>query len=1051
MHKNEVCKMLSRVFKLASVLLLCNAVNSNAQSDVIWQIGKADNKSDEMALAPSGYAKFLDQDFGWEDRYFVVGHSSVKTDFAYVLPGPDDAWGGTGPTSGLRTHSTNILFGLTGKPITGKYKLTIDLVGFQSITPALIKVTLNGKSFLRQLPKHSKDNSVSGDVTNAQELIWELPIESDQLHKGGNELSITTLDGSWIVFDYLKLSGPKGIALSHDQHAFLRGVKAANYEIDLDGKSYQPLLTDVQHLSAKPLITVRLDGKQIFKEQLDSARYQFEVPMPAVKVKKTSTYEIYSNAKLLERGNVERGPFKQITPADYVDTKMGTAHSRWMIAPGPWMPFSMVKLSPDNQNPGWQSGYDPSFESIGTFSHIHEWTMAGLGTLPVNGPLKIKGGDERLNDDGYRSDIDKASEEAPLGYYKVMLKKYNIKAELTATTRCGFQRYTYPKAIDSRVMIDLQIPAEYNYALKDVSLKKVSDYRLEGYSRQFTPNAWSGDVNQDYTLHFVIEFDQPIKKFGTWKNKEIAAKDLINTGALEDAGAFVEFDTRRNQVVQLRTGISLVSLSGAAQNLQEEVTTPFGWDFEKVRNAQRDSWNKLIGRVRISSNDYREKKRFYSNMYRGLASRNTWSDLDGKWVDATQKVQQLKDPGALALGCDAFWNTFWNLNQFWNLVTPEWSSKWVKSQLAMYDANGWLAKGPAGMNYVPVMVAEHEIPLIVGAYQMGIRDFDAEKAFAAVYKMQTTPAQKVGLGFAGNRDLEAYLKYKYVPYDKGRFSNTLEYAYDDWTVAQFAQSLGKTKPAAEFTLRSAYWKNVIDSTSGYAKLKKSDGSWFPDFDPFKSGANEHYVEGNAWQLTYFVPQDVPGLAKRIGIDRFIERLSWGFSESSRLRFNAPGDQYWDYPVIQGNQQSMHFAFLFNWVKKPWLTQKWSRAIVDGYYGYDLANAYLGDEDQGQMSAWFVMASLGLFQTDGGCGVAPNYEIGSPIFPKVVIDLGNQYGRGKTFTIEAKNVSRDNKYIQGAVLNGKAWNSFKFPASELLKGGSLKLIMGAKPNEAWGIL
>jgi len=403
------------------------------------------------------------------------------------------------------------------------------------------------------------------------------------------------------------------------------------------------------------------------------------------------------------------------------------------------------------------------------------------------------------------------------------------------------------------------------------------------------------------------------------------------------------------------------------------------------------------------------------------------------------------------LGCDAFWNTFWNLNQFWNLITPEWSSKWVKSQLAMYDANGWLAKGPAGMNYVPVMVAEHEIPLIVGAYQMGIRDFDSEKAFSAVYKMQTTPAQKVGLGFAGNRDLEAYLKYKYVPYDKGRFSNTLEYAYDDWTVAQFAKSLGKTLPAKEFTLRSEYWKNAIDKESGYAKLKKSDGSWFPDFDPFKSGANEHYVEGNAWQLTYFVPQDVPGLAKYIGEDRFVDRLSWGFGESNRLRFNAPGDQYWDYPVIQGNQQSMHFAFLFNWAKKPWLTQRWSRAIIDRYYGYDLANAYLGDEDQGQMSAWFVMASLGLFQTDGGCSVDPVYEIGSPIFPKVVIDLGSQYGRGKSFTIEAKKVSRDNKYIQSATLNGKVWKSFKFPASELLKGGSLILTMGPKPNEAWGIL
>ena len=369
----------------------------------------------------------------------------------------------------------------------------------------------------------------------------------------------------------------------------------------------------------------------------------------------------------------------------------------------------------------------------------------------------------------------------------------------------------------------------------------------------------------------------------------------------------------------------------------------------------------------------------------------------------------------------------------------------------MYDAGGWLAKGPAGMEYIPVMVAEHEIPLIVGAYQMGIRDFDVEKAFEAVKKMQTTPGRKVGGGFAGNRDLESYLKYKYVPYDKGRFSNTLEYAFDDWTVAQFAKSLGKEKDYLTFSERGNYWKNVIDKETGFARMKNSDGSWYPDFDPYKSGANHHYVEGNAWQLTFFVPQDVPALAEAIGKDRFFDRLDWGFTESDKWRFNGPNDQYWDYPVMQGNQQSMHFSFLFNWIGKPWLTQKWSRAIVDRYYGYGLANAYLGDEDQGQMSGWFIMASLGLFQTDGGCRTEPIYEIGSPIFEKVTIDLGTRYGRGETFTIEANNTSRLNKYVQSARLNGEVLNDFKFPASELLRGGKLELEMGPEPNTNWGKL
>jgi predicted alpha-1,2-mannosidase len=1048
--KNNDMRKIQRITKgLLMALALClMAYDAGAQQKVIWKIGEADNKSEGMALAPAGYKHFLEHDFGWEDRFFLVGYSKAEKDWPYVLPGPGDGWGGTGGTSGIRTHQGNILFGLAALPEKGDWKLVVDLVGYQGDSAPLFKVSVNGKDKVTQLPGRPFDKSVEGDLSKTKEYKLEFPLNG-LLQKGGNEIMMTTLEGSWIVFDQIRLEGPAGTKLLSSKNFFVRSVKPANYELSESGSHFQPLLVDVQHLSGHPLISVKLDGSVVFKEVLDSSRYQFEVPMPAVKTAKQSKYEVFNDGMLVESGTVKRAPQDQFSPADYVDTKMGTAHSRWMIAPGPWMPFSMVKLSPDNQNSGWQGGYDPIYESVGTFSHIHEWTMAGLGTLPVNGPLKTTVGDERKGNDGYRSQIDKSSEEAPLGYYKVKLTNYNIKAELTATTRGSFQKYTYPKATDSRVMIDLKIPAEYGYSLKNVSLRKISDYRIEGTSRQFTPGAWSGDVNQDYTIHFVMEFDQPIRKFGTWKNGAVSNKDLVNTGDVKNAGAYVEFDTRVNQVVQLRTGISMVSLENAANNLEEEITKPYGWSFEKVRNGQREAWNKLIGRVAISTTDRREKIRFYTNMYRAL-SRNTWSDLDGSWVDAFKKVQKLKDPNSLALGCDAFWNTFWNLNQFWNLVTPEWSSKWVKSQLAMYDANGWLAKGPAGMNYVPVMVAEHEIPLIVGAYQMGIRDYDAEKAFEAVNKMQTTPAQKVGLGFAGNRDLVTYLKHKYVPYDEGRFSNTLEYSYDDWTVSQFAKALGKKDKESEYALRGNYWRNAIDKETGYARLRKADGSWMPDFDPFKSGANEHYVEGNAWQLTYFVPQDVPGLAKEIGVDKFIDRLSWGFGESNKLRFNAPGDQYWDYPVIQGNQQSMHFAFLFNWVQKPWLTQQWSRAIIDRYYGFDLANAYLGDEDQGQMSAWFVMAALGLFQTDGGCSVDPVYEIGSPLFPKVTIDLGEQYGRGKSFTIEAPKASKSNKYIQKATLNGKILSSFKFPASELLKGGKLVLEMGAAPNKNWGI-
>jgi putative alpha-1,2-mannosidase len=234
-------------------------------------------------------------------------------------------------------------------------------------------------------------------------------------------------------------------------------------------------------------------------------------------------------------------------------------------------------------------------------------------------------------------------------------------------------------------------------------------------------------------------------------------------------------------------------------------------------------------------------------------------------------------------------------------------------------------------------------------------------------------------------------------------------------------------------------------------MKLSNGEWVKNFDPFRSGANEHYVEGNAWQLTFFVPQDVPALINMIGKEKFIDRLEWGFAQSDPWRYNGMNDQYWDYPVVQGNQQSMHFAFLFNWAGKPWSTQKWSRSILERYYGYGVSNAYLGDEDQGQMSAWLVMTSLGLFQTDGGSRDNPIYEIGSPIFEKTEIDLGQRFGRGKKFTIIAKGASRNNMYVQEATLNGKVLHSFNFPASELLKGGSLVLKMGPEPNKKWGVL
>jgi predicted alpha-1,2-mannosidase len=1033
-------------FFLLSILVV---QQTYGQQKTIWKIGEADNAASGMALAPDQFKRFLENDFGYEDNFYLIGHASSKKNWPYVLPGPVNGWGGTGNTSGIRSHFLTVLFDIKEKPASGNWELLVDILETDSLSAPFFKVLVNGKSWEFQLAKGSSFKDPGRFTANPKEQLVKIDIPADLIKTGINEIVMTTLQGGWLAFDQVKLDGPAQATLNDPGKVLLRNVKAADYEVNVDGNLVQPLLVDVTQLKGQPVLEVKLDGHLILTEKIEQDRYTLEAPMPAVNQPVSATFEIFADKKLISSGKVDRAKKKLQTPAGYVNTMLGAGHSRWMIAPGPWMPFGMVKLSPDNQNGGWQAGYDPTFESIGTFSHIHEWTMTGLGIFPTAGALQIKMGGQNNPDAGYRSRIDKSTEEAPLGYYKVNLTDHNITAELTAGTRSSFQKYTYQNSDVGRVMVDLQIPTEYGYKLKNIKVDKVSAQRIEGYSDQLSRNVWSGGIDQQYKVHFVIEFDQPIQNYGVWLNDEVKQQTSLSADSAKNAGLYLEFDTKVNKVVQVRSGISYVSVENAALNLKTEISEPFNWDFDKVRANQEKVWNDLLGRVAISSNDKREKERFYTNMYRSLASRNTFSDVDGSWRDADEVVNKFQNKDDVALGCDAFWNTFWNLNQFWNLVTPEWSNRWVKSQLAMYDRGGWLAKGPAGMEYIPVMVAEHEVPLIVGAYQMGIRGYDVEKAYKAVHKMQTTPAESIGGGRAGNEDLVTYLKHQYVPYDEGRFSNSLEYSFDDYTVAQFAKALNKTADYKTFDDRANWWKNVIDPKTGFARMKDAKGNWLAEFDPFKSGANHHYVEGNAWQLTFFVPQDVPGLARTIGEKVFVKRLSWGFQESVKWRYNGPNDQYWDYPVVQGNQQSMHFAFLFNWVKKPWLTQKWSRSVVDRYYGHEVSNAYLGDEDQGQMSAWFVMTTLGLFQTDGGTRVDPIYEIGSPMFKKSVIDLGKQFGRGETFTIEAKNTSRKNVYVQSATLNGTPLKTFWFKSSELLKGGSLVLEMGPKPNKQWG--
>lgn len=740
----------------------------------------------------------------------------------------------------------------------------------------------------------------------------------------------------------------------------------------------------------------------------------------------------------------------------HVDPLMGSHDSRWIMFPGPTRPFGMVKLSPDNQELGWKAGYEYEIENIAGFSHLHSWTMAGLLTMPTNGPLKTIPGTEKEPDKGYRSRFSHNREKAEAGYYSVELDDYKIKAELTSTTRAGFHRYTFPKGDSSRILIDLLTPSEYGYEIFYTEIKKISDTEIEGVSYQ--QSLRKAQYNE-YTLNFVIRFNKPFKSLNGWVKEEVLRDvERVSSGfGHKDVGAFLNFSTSEGEEILMQTGISLVSVAQARLNLETEMN-PFNWDFDAVKNDSQKEWNELLSTIEVESDKDVDKKKFYTNMYRAYAGRTTWSDVNGKYMDMFEKEQTMP-AGRPIYGSDGFWISFWNLNQLWQIATPKITSNWVHSLLEVYDKGGWLPKGPTGIEYSAIMVASHQNAIISGAYHMGIRDFDIEKGYTAIRKSQVENGRPhEGGGYVGNRHLDVYKQYGYVPDEDGPISNTVAYAFDDWCVGQYAKSLGKVKDYKEFTKRAFNYQNGFDANVGYLRRKNRDGSWVDNFSPYGDVAwlGAGFVEGNAWQYTYFVPHDLQGLIGLMGKEEFVNRLDQGFETSAKHNFNSEklGTNSLDgmgvLPVNHGNQPNMQAAYLFNHAGKPWLTQKWVSEIMNAYYGTGPMDGWLGDEDQGQMGSWYVMSSMGLFQMDGGTAQRPVIEIGSPKFNKVVIKLDQDYYEGETFTIEAKGISDNNIYVQSASMNGKKLSAPWFYADQLTSGGTLELKMGPKPNKKWGV-
>ncbi len=740
-------------------------------------------------------------------------------------------------------------------------------------------------------------------------------------------------------------------------------------------------------------------------------------------------------------------------PIDYVNVFTGTSNSRWMLFPGPVMPMGMIRLSPDNQLSSWCAGYEYNINAINGFSFIHAYTMNGPSVMPTTGAIKTYPGSAdgpfgSMWTAGYKSRIEKKNEHGEVGYYKVKLYDYDIDVELTATTRCGVLRYTYPKSDKSNIIFKFFYPQEeYQAHIPEANARIVNDREIEGSIK------YNVDGN-DYTVHFVSRFSKAFKAMGgfqahpyagaekrygeDWKKEVDRTENITEFKGFDDCGIYLTFNTGEREVIQQQTAISLVSVEQARLNLTTELNE-FDWNFEAVVAANKAAWSKKLNTVEVFTNNEDDKVKFYTSLFRVYAGRGVLSDVNGKYTDVCEKVQQLQKPADAMYGCDALWGIQWNLAPLWTLLNPGLANSWVNSLLEMADkGGGWLPKSPSGLEYADVMVAQHEISLIVAAYQKGIRNFDVEKAWKAVKFIQTTPGKPHECGgYVGDKNLKSYMELGFVSNEDGPVSNTMEYGYDDYCAAQFAKALGKTSDYKYFTERSLNYKNVFDPSTKFIRQRHADGQWVQEWDSLQNhgtwfGAG--YVEGTAWQYTYFVPQDYPGMIKLVGKDLFNSRLEQGFHNGN---------------VFIGNQPNMQAPWIFNYSGKPWLTQKYTRELLDSFFDSSPLNGWQGEEDEGQMSAWFVLSSMGLFQMDGGCSVNSSYDIGSPLFDKIVIHLDKEYYSGKTFTIIPNNNSKSNVYIQKASLNGKPFNDLKILHAELIKGGVLEFEMGNTPNFNFG--
>ena len=747
----------------------------------------------------------------------------------------------------------------------------------------------------------------------------------------------------------------------------------------------------------------------------------------------------------------------QQSPTDYVNVFAGTSNSRWMLFPGPSQPFGMVKLSPDNQGNVWNAGYEYSVSSISGFSHLHGYSLSGVSYMPFVGDLKF--GEEyyklfpgpadgpfgNMWTAGYRSRYEKESEKGSPGYYSVHLTDANSTVELTATDRCGMIRTTFPKSDKSVLLLDFNPPTEESSEIIAVSFNQVSNMLIEG--KITFKNGNTGETS----INFQSRFSKPILSIDSWqyepytgkqtnygtdfRKKSKVEKDIKTFVGKGQSGVIIHFSTTNGEQITTSTGLSFVSIENAGLNLKTELGA-LGYDFDKVVAQSKATWNQLLGKVELKGKE-EDKAKFYTNFYRSFTGKNLMSDVNGEYKDLCDKIQKVQAPADAVYSSDAMWGTQWDLTPLWTLVAPKYANSFANSLIELQRHGGWIPESPVGLKYALVMAAQHQNALLISAYQKGIAQFDPNEVYEMIKHDYTTQGEKHPCGgFAGNIYMKEYTDYGYVPDEVGATSHTMEYAFDDWCLSEFATALNKKSDAKYFLNRSKNYQNIFDKKTGFIRRKHKDGTWSANADPFKMGTDggwngPGFMEGNAWIYTWFVPQDLPNLIKLMGKGEFNRRLEEGFEKGY---------------VDLTNQPNLQAPFLFNYSEKPWLTQKYTRMVANKYFSTSPYTAWLGEEDEGQMGALYCLLSMGIFEMKSGCSVEPYYDLSSPVFDEITINLDKKFYAGGKFTIKVENNGDTNDYIQSAIMNGKKVENFQLLHKDIVKGGELKIVLGSMPNK-----